>query len=153
MKTIEQLIKLHGGFRAVMDHHISIENEPFTRLAIEVIGGPRVDPVTKVPMWKVSVAHYSEQNGDAMRDPEMCFWVSEYPNYAWVWAPVYFRNDYAAVEQMETEVMRSTRLMGELASFSRMWDSNLIHQKFVDAYNRSRLQPQPPNPQPAQPQR
>ena len=50
-----------------LQFHIKIENPPYMPLTIEGIGtGPR-----KLPA--VSVTHYGEQNGDLMRDPEMCF--------------------------------------------------------------------------------
>lgn len=148
MKTIEQIIKMHGGFRAVMDHHISIENEPFTRLVVEIVGGPKTDLRSKTTMWKVSVAHYSEQNGDAMRDPEMCFWVME-TDRSWTWVPCYFRNDYVAAEQIEEDVLSNPRQSKQLSNFAAVWDRNLAHQKFLDAY---RLKFQPANPQPAKAQ-
>jgi hypothetical protein len=47
--------------------HIRIDNPPFMPLVIEGVGtGPRGLPA-------ISVAHYGLQNGDAMRDPEICF--------------------------------------------------------------------------------
>jgi len=51
---------------------ISIENEPWMRLVIEVLPERGPDGHTFV-----SVAHYGEQNSDAMRDPEMSFEVLE----------------------------------------------------------------------------
>src|ERR1039457_3114625 len=46
---------------------LKIENPPYMALVIEAIEpGPLGLP-------GLSVAHYGEQNGDLMRDPEMCF--------------------------------------------------------------------------------
>lgn len=48
---------------------LRITNPPYMTLVIEGIGeGPRGLPA-------ISVAHDGEQNGDPMRDPEMCFGV------------------------------------------------------------------------------
>jgi hypothetical protein len=44
------------------------------------------------------VAHYGEQNGDLMRDPEICFVVSDGVDGLANWTPLYFRNDYVGAE-------------------------------------------------------
>ena len=44
---------------------LHLENPPWMALSIEVIGE-----------HLVSVAHYGEQNGDAMADPEMIYWTA-----------------------------------------------------------------------------
>ena len=49
----------------------------------------------------ISVAHYGEQNGDAMRDPEMCFELG-IAGGAHLSA-FYYRNDYVGVEQWSRE--------------------------------------------------
>ena len=46
----------------------------------------------------LSVAHYGEQNGDLMRDPEMCFELSFAGGIADL-NPFYYRNDYIGCEQ------------------------------------------------------
>ena len=92
MKTILQIIEEAGGLPKA--ECISIDNEPWMRLVIEVL--PERGPDGHVV---VSVAHYGEQNSDAMRDPEMLFEVvNEKGGQPEFW-PFYFRNDYAAVEQ------------------------------------------------------
>ena len=68
MKTILQIIEEAGGLPKA--ECISIDNEPWMRLVIEVL--PERGPDGHVV---VSVAHYGEQNSDAMRDPEMLFEV------------------------------------------------------------------------------
>ena len=45
-----------------------IDNRPFLPLCIEA-----VDESGPCGLPALSVAHYGEQNGDAMRDPEMLF--------------------------------------------------------------------------------
>jgi hypothetical protein len=66
VKTILQIIEEAGGLPKA--ECISIDNEPWMRLVIEVL--PERGPDGHVV---VSVAHYGEQNSDAMRDPEMLF--------------------------------------------------------------------------------
>ena len=70
MKTVLQIIEEAGGLTKA--ECISIENDPWMRLVIEVL--PERGPDGHVV---VSVAHYGEQNGDPMRDPEMLFEVVE----------------------------------------------------------------------------
>ena len=62
MKTVLQIIEEAGGWTNA--ECISIENEPWMRLVIEVLPERGPDGRTVV-----SVAHYGEQNSDAMRDP------------------------------------------------------------------------------------
>jgi len=76
-------------------HHglyLKINNPPYMELVIEATdeSGPSGLPV-------VSVAHYGLQNGDPMRDPEMCFELG-FAGWAHL-KPFYWRNDYVAVEQ------------------------------------------------------
>lgn len=83
-----------GGFEAVRNRYLRLENPPFMRLVFEVIGGPFPNGA-----YEVSVAHYSEQNGDAMRDPEITFLVlptSDGP----VWCPLTFENNYLGAYQV-----------------------------------------------------
>ena len=103
MKTILQIIEEAGGLPKA--GCISIDNEPWMRLVIEVL--PERGPDGHVV---VSVAHYGEQNSDAMRDPEMLFEVVEGGSRQLEFWPFYFRNDYAAVEQLEPAPRRGRDL-------------------------------------------
>jgi hypothetical protein len=66
MQTILDILKLAGGFRPTL--YLKIENPPYMALVIEAT--PEPGPMG---LPAISVAHYGEQNGDLMRDPEMCF--------------------------------------------------------------------------------
>ena len=57
MKTVLQIIRESGGFQ--QGKSISIENEPWMRLVIEVV--PELGPDGHMV---ISVAHYGEQNSD-----------------------------------------------------------------------------------------
>ena len=90
----------------------------------------------------VSVAHYGEQNSDAMRDPEMLFEVvNDEGGQSGFW-PFYFRNDYAAVEQWSRRrdgagnLQFLPRLTRDLEQFAEMWDRNLREQGFLEAFRR-----------------
>ncbi len=130
MKTVAKIIALHGGLEALKAKYIRIENPPFMRLVIEHIGvGPRGFPL-------VSVVHYGEQHGDAMRDPEMTFEVDDV-----AWGPITFQQDYTGLYQ-EAVFVRNGKtyirpaLVRELKAFAQMWDRNLREQKFLEAYQR-----------------
>ncbi len=66
MKTILAILVKAGGWRP--DLYLKIENPPYMELVIEA-----VDESGPCGLRSLSVAHYGEQNGDLMRDPEMCF--------------------------------------------------------------------------------
>jgi hypothetical protein len=66
MQTILQILKKAGGWHPGL--YLKIDNKPYMELVIEAMdeSGPMGLPA-------ISVAHYGEQKGDLMRDPEMCF--------------------------------------------------------------------------------
>jgi hypothetical protein len=145
MKNVAKIIKTCGGLQVLTGSPVGtgkalrIESEGFMTLHIECIGlSPREDG-----MVLVSVAHYGEQNGDAMRDPDMVFDVntSDDPAIGWEsgeWRPVSFRNDYVGLfqEAMVVEdgrVMVWPKLMKELKSFAGTWNRNIKEQGFVTA--------------------
>ncbi len=79
---------------------LKIENPPYMTLVIEAIEpGPLGLP-------GLSVAHYGEQNGDLMRDPEMCFELSQPIRSKLSLDPYYWRNDYVAVEQWSRNLIK-----------------------------------------------
>src|SRR6516162_8740167 len=83
MRNVQKIINAKGGMAALKRKYIRLEAPGFMRLAIEHIGtGPRGGEL-------VSVAHYGEQNGDLMRDPEIVFEVA-----AGQWHPVSIQQDY-----------------------------------------------------------
>jgi hypothetical protein len=132
MKTILAILKQAGGW-----HHglyLKIENPPYMELVIEAMdeSGPMGLPA-------ISVCHYGEQNGDLMRDPEMCFelGLTGGPHLL----AFYFRNDYLGVEQWSRDVVDGNyiHLIGlhrEHESFAKTWDNNLRLQGFLEAFER-----------------
>jgi hypothetical protein len=79
----------------------------------------------------ISIAHYGEQNGDLMADPEMTFTAVGGEYY-----PISFRNDYVGIyqevfsfnEDGEPEAI-NTRLQSDLATFSNQWMKNIQEQQ------------------------
>ena len=131
MKYVQQMIDQHGGFEAVRTRYLRLENPPFMRLVIEVIGGPYPNGA-----YELSVAHYAEQNGDAMRDPEITFLVVPSAEGT-TWTPLTFENSYLGAYQVLAEVNREglitikqSRAMHDLRDFANQWDRNLKEQGF-----------------------
>lgn len=134
MKTVLQIIQDSGGFEP--GQFISIENEPWMRLVIEVLPESGPDGHTVI-----SVAHYGQQNSDLMRDPEVTFEVVEKDGEAELW-PFYFRNDYVGIEQWSRYRDESGDLVclpqrtRDMEAFAKMWDRNLNAQGFLEAFRR-----------------
>jgi hypothetical protein len=111
------------------------------RLVVEVVAGP-----FKIGTYEVSVAHYGEQNGDAMRDPEMTFLVMPVGE-RFSWHPLTYLNDYAGAYQTAAsydasgvfETQQRRRVL-ELATFARQWDENVREQGFLEAFRRAHQQ-------------
>ena len=86
----------------------------------------------------ISVSHYGEQNGDAMRDPEMLFELG-FAGGAHL-NPYYWRNDYVGIEQWSrfiegTNYCFHTQLHEQHERFAKLWDKNLREQGFADVFD------------------
>ena len=130
MKTVLELIKRAGGWHPGL--YLKIDNAPYMELVIE-----GMDESGPCGLPAVSVAHYGEQNGDLMRDPEMCFelGLAGGPHLN----AFYWRNDYAGVEQWSRFIREGnycyhTQLHAQHESFARVWDKNLDAQRFVEVF-------------------
>ena len=135
MQTILAIIKKAGGWHPGL--YLKIDNAPFMQLVIEGMdeSGP-----TGLPA--ISVAHYGEQNGDAMRDPEMLFEVSRWGSLN----PFYWRNDCAGVEQWSRFIKDDhycfhPQLHEQHEAFAKLWDKNLRSQGFFEAYEQQKPRP------------
>ena len=136
MQTVERIIKDRGGLDALKLNYIRIENPGYMRLVIEYVGqGPRGLPM-------VSVAHYSEQNGDAMRDPEIVFEVYQFTapgaDMEWDWLPISIQQDYLGsydviVWKDGAQTLTRPKLAKDVLAFSRTWDRNIKAQGFLKA--------------------
>jgi hypothetical protein len=131
VQTVIDLIQKAGGW-----HHglyLKIDAAPYMELVIEALdeSGPLGLPV-------VSVAHYGKQNGDPMRDPEMCFEIGAAGGLHLM--PFYWRNDYIAVEQWSRSIVgghyvQLVELHKQHERFAKTWDNNLRLQGFLEAFD------------------
>ena len=137
MKTVLDILHKGGGWHHGL--HLRIENPPYMALVIEAIGpGP-------LGIHALSVAHYGEQNGDLMRDPEMCFELCLPLGGTASLDPFYCRNDYFGIEQWSRNIVRDhyvhlASLHDQHERFAAMWDNNLRLQGFVEAFARQQAQ-------------
>ena len=142
------MIEQRGGFQAVRDHYIRLENPPLMRLVIEVIAGPYENGA-----HQLSVAHYGEQNGDAMRDPEITFLVTPVDR-GLTWTPLTYENSYLGCYLVAAEVtgdgrltVRDQFLLRDLRDFAKQWDHNIRAQGFLEVFERQNPQPEITNTQ------
>ena len=80
-----------------------------------------------------SLAHYGQQNGDAMRDPEMLFALH---NGTRQFIPYYYRNDYCGIEQnsvrwSEDGIALNPRLQASHTTFANQWLRNIAAQQGI----------------------
>ena len=92
-------------------------------------------------LFRSSVAHYGEQNGDLMSDPEMMFEFG-LAGGAHL-SPFYWRNDYVGIEQWSRFIRDDhyafhTELHRQHEEFAKLWDKNLRSQGFAEAFERQR---------------
>ena len=130
MKTVLELIRKAGGWHPGL--YLKITNEPYMALVIEA-----VDESGPCGLPAVSVAHYSEQNGDLMRDPEMCFELG-FAGGAHL-NPFYWRNDRVGIEQWSRLIRDGNycfhpQLHEQHERFAKLWDKNLAAQRFVEVF-------------------
>ncbi len=120
--TIREILKkagLESAFDKFGDFHLKVENQHYMDLVVERHGE------------RVSVAHYGEQNGDAMRDPEMEFIL---PNWmpAWIQQDYLGRYDEAISFDADGQLLVRSKLLAGLVSFSATWARNIKAQKFAE---------------------
>jgi len=110
------------------DGYVKIDNSKCSYMPVSV------EAIENNPKYMViSVAHYFEQNGDLMADPEMCFvYVKALGSYM----PSYFKQDgILGVEQesvlFENGIIKGirTKMQADHASFANMWLRNIKNQQ------------------------
>jgi len=117
--------KLTEGMVKVGDHR-KWDNASGTVMAacVEIIGRTGLGPL-------VSVAHYYEQNGDLMRDPDVVFVIGADQHVY----PISYRQDGLGIDQ-EAAVVEDgqwkvrTKMQADLAKFASQWMRNIAEQQF-----------------------
>jgi hypothetical protein len=130
MKAILDIIQKAGGWHPGL--YLKIDNLPYMELVIEAMdeSGPMGLPA-------ISVCHYGKQNGDPMRDPEMCFELGMAGGAHL--SAFYYRNDYLGVEQWSRNIVRGhyVQLMAlheQHQRFAKTWDNNLRLQGYPEVF-------------------
>lgn len=137
MHAIIEIIKqLRGGLERFKDEPITLKINGYMPLHIEYIGeGPDNLPA-------IAVSHTYEQNGDLMRDPEICFqWVDlpgvgEKPPRT-VLTPYSYKQDGLGLYKEYryranvAEVFVDTQGVKSAERFCRLWNRNLRQQGFL----------------------
>ena len=134
METVLRILQNAGGWNPGL--YLRVVNPPYMALVIEAIdeSGPCGLPA-------ISIAHYGEQDGDAMRNPEMLFELGLARGVHL--DAFYFRNDYVAIEQWSRFIARGqyichSQLHAQHERFAKLWDRNLCDQGFAEAFERQR---------------
>ena len=124
-KVLERIRKL----ACAASGHVKIDNAPgaFMPLCVE-----RLSSLPKGELW--SLAHYGEQNGDLMADPDIVFLRVD----ASTWFPVEFTNHYVGMYQelvkLDTDGSPKTfwqTPQRDAAIFVGTWMENVRHQQEV----------------------
>jgi hypothetical protein len=124
-RNYERLTQLLGG-----RDHVRIECGGYMPLVVENLGGNQI-----------SLCHYGERNGGAMRNPMVCFLVEGSEA-----KPAYFRNDFAGVEHATVPdrfgyVPVKPRLQKDLDRFAETWFSTLHEQGLFEKAQEQRHEP------------
>lgn len=137
--NMKQLNREHTAtFRSLAEGvgYRKIASEGYIDLTIEMVGRQAFGGFSAMDY---SFCHYSELNGDLMRDPEMCFYVIVDEDDEWHVYPHYYRNDYAFGYESECMAFRDGRALvdrkrqNDLEDFAQTWMRNLREQGFVKA--------------------
>jgi hypothetical protein len=117
--------KLTDGLRKVGDHR-KWDNASGTFMAtcVEIIGRTGLGPL-------VSIAHYYEQNGDLMRDPDVVFVIGADEHVY----PISYRQDGLGIDQEAAYVEDGqwkvkTKMQADIAAFCNdTWFPNINEQQ------------------------
>lgn len=104
------------------------EARGFMRLTVEVVWSDELSNGST--RYELAIGHWGEQNGDAMRNPEVVYEIIVHGGAVIYACPIEFRNDYAG---LHTDLRRASRgtLARDLERFCAVWAKNLREQGFV----------------------
>src|ERR1035437_8042859 len=101
-------LKLLDAFTSNEDYYMKIENQGYMPLSIEKHGA------------QITIAHYFEQGGDLIADPDMEFEIIEGE-----WSPVAIQHStghyFRAVEYRDGKKFVSRSQLRDQCQFARMW--------------------------------
>ena len=127
MKTLDRrAAEIFRSMLALQTTKIDNSDGTYMPVYLELIG--RIDNYNFF-----SLAHYGQQNGDAMRDPEMIIALHK---ESLQFIPYYYRNDYMGMEQYsvrwtEEGVLLNRRLQADHTVFANQWLRNIATQQHL----------------------
>ena len=127
MKTLDRrAAEIFRKMLALQTTKIDNSDGTYMPVHIELIG--RID---KYDFF--SLAHYGQQNGDAMRDPEMLFALHKETRQ---FIPYYYRNDYCGIEEnsvrwSEDGIALNPLLQASHTTFANQWLRNIATQQHL----------------------
>ena len=119
---IVALIKENNG-------HIELDNKKGLYMSLSA---EKIDEIEGFEMY--SLAHYKEQNGDLMADPEMCFLLAQNEKDSIV-MPYSYRNDFMRIDQIdlfiEDDKIKGIRheAVAKNVAFANTWLKNIELQQ------------------------
>jgi len=129
MKTLNQTstATLNNMVSLMEDCYVKIDNSDGTFMPVSV------EMIYENDHFKIySVAHYHEQCGDLLADPEMCF---IYLKSLGLYYPSYFKQDSLGLEQ-ESIIVKDGEIHGcrpkmqaDNTEFANMWLQNIKNQQ------------------------
>lgn len=116
---------LTEGVAKVGDHRKVDLNDQFMPVCVEAVG------TTPQGAIIISLAHYYEQNGDLMADPEVTFVVAR-DDYVF---PISFRQDSLGIDRQyvrweDGKVFWNLPMQNDLATFCNKWLENIRRQQY-----------------------
>ena len=115
--------KLTEGLKKVGDHQQWNNDRSFMAACIELIGRTGLGPL-------VSIAHYYQQNGDMMRDPDVVFLIGADQHVY----PISYRQDGMGIYQ-EAAIVEDgwwkvcTKMQADICGFCNQWMQNINEQQ------------------------
>lgn len=144
LRVVHEIVDAAGmrdAYENASHFHLRIEHEPYECLVIE--SWPTPDALAG-ERRRVSIAHYFEQNGDLIADPDLEMTdlgypvaLQQVPAFAFVYGLSHLGAETGGYQRItwRDEVtgrqMINTRLKLSTDRFTRMWASNLRKQGFV----------------------
>jgi len=124
MQTIiSKIAAKHGVDLSKVGAHLTLTMPGYDRLAIETIG-----------VNQISLAHYFQQNGDLIADPEIVFYTGYGP-----WVPIALSlviTGWREVARLSADGSQVTHValaaQADAASLARMWAKNLREQGWLE---------------------
>ena len=127
MKTLDRKAsEILRGLLALQKSKIDNSDGTYMPIHIEII--EKTDKYNHI-----SLAHYGQQNGDAMRDPEMIIALHKESQQ---FVPYYYRNDYKGivlycVRWTDEGILLNRRLQADHTTFANQWLRNIATQQHL----------------------